>query len=125
VSPRELEESPTGARDNVARPFTDAHVDVTVAENLMRPPNIFVSHDGDAMPQHDGVDLQQQHVHPSKNIQHGLDLWERVREYDARAAAEGFMPVLKKSQKQKVKVQQILPKPPKTRARGENSKTDQ
>jgi hypothetical protein len=43
------------------------------------------------------VILQRQEVHPSKNIQHGLDLWERVRDYDARSAAEaaaGFMPVL-------------------------------
>lgn len=28
--------------------------------------------------------LQQQEVHPRENIQHGLDLWERVRVYDPR-----------------------------------------
>jgi hypothetical protein len=37
---------------------------------------------------HKVVGMQRQEVHPSKNIQHGLDLWERVREYDARTAAE-------------------------------------
>jgi len=40
------------------------------------------------------VVLQQQHVHPSKNIQHDLDLSDRVREYDAQCANEDFMPVL-------------------------------
>jgi len=66
------------------------------------------------------VVLQQQHVHPSKNIQHGLDLWNRVHEYDARCANEDFMPVLTRKQKQKLKLQQVLPKQPsKTPARGD------
>lgn len=69
------------------------------------------------------VILQRQEVHPSKNIQHGLDLWERVRDYDARSAAEaaaGFMPVLTQNQKQKLKVQYVLSKQPsKSRARGD------
>jgi len=54
------------------------------------------------------VVLQQQHVHPSKNIQHGLDLWDRVR--DERSAAEDFTPVLTRKQKQKIKLQQVLAK---------------
>jgi len=63
---------------------------------------------------------QQQHVHPNKNIQHGLDLWDRVREYDARCANEDFMPVLTRKQKQKLKLQQVLSKQPsKTPARGD------
>jgi hypothetical protein len=40
----------------------------------------------------------QQHV--SKNIQDGLDLWARIREYDQRMADEGFTQVLTKAQKQ-------------------------
>ena len=64
--------------------------------------------------------IQQQEVHPSRNIQHGLDLWERVRQYDARSAVEDFTPVLTRKQKQKLKVQQVLQKKPtKTRARGD------
>jgi len=51
------------------------------------------------------AELQQQEVHPSKNIQHGLDLWNRVREYDERSAAEDFTPVLTRKQKQKIKLQ--------------------
>jgi hypothetical protein len=73
------------------------------------------------------VGMQQQEVHPSKNIQHGLDLWERVREYDARTAVEAAessnisLPVLTRNQKQKIKVQHVLSKqPPKSRARGVN-----
>jgi len=70
------------------------------------------------------VILQRQEVHPSKNIQHGLDLWERVREHDARLATEAsddFMLVLTRNQKQKLKVQHVLSKKPsKSRARGDN-----
>jgi len=72
------------------------------------------------------VVLQQQHVHPSKNIQHGLDLWDRVREYDARSATKDFTSVLTRKQKQKIKLQQVLAKQsPKTRARGDNHTTAQ
>ena len=48
------------------------------------------------------VELQQQEVHPSKNIQHGLDLWNRVREYDERSAAEDFSPVLTRKDRKSV-----------------------
>lgn len=50
------------------------------------------------------------------NIQLGLDLWDRVREYDARLANEapevtdGFQPVRTRNQKQKLKVQSVLSK---------------
>jgi len=68
------------------------------------------------------VVLQHQGVHPSKNIQHGLDLWARVREYDERSAAEDFTPVLTRKQEQKLKLQHVLAKQPtKTRARGDNN----
>jgi len=51
-------------------------------------------------------------------------LWARIREYDARSAAEDFMPVL--TRQQKLKVQQVLAKQPtKSRARGDNHSTDQ
>ncbi|KEH16305.1 hypothetical protein MTR_0238s0020 [Medicago truncatula] len=57
----------------------------------------------------------------------------QVREYDARSAVEaavdasaGFMPVLTRNQKQKLKVQHVLSKKPsKSRARGDNKSTDQ
>jgi hypothetical protein len=68
--------------------------------------------------------LQQQEVHPNKNIQHGLDLWDRVREYDETSTAEDFTSVLTRKQKQKIKVQQVLAKQPtKTRSRGGNHPT--
>lgn len=79
--------------------------------------NIHVSHNQD---EHVDAEIQQQEIHPSKNIQHGLDLWERVRQYDARLVAEDFTPVLTRKQKQKLKVQQVLQKhPTKTRAQGD------
>jgi hypothetical protein len=58
-----------------------------------------------------------------------LDLWERVREYDARSAAEaseGSMQVLTRNQKQKVKVKQVLnQQPSKPRARGDRKPPSQ
>ncbi|XP_039682998.1 uncharacterized protein [Medicago truncatula] len=79
----------------------------------------------EAMPVEKDLELQRQEVHPSLNIQHGLELWERVREYDARAAAEAsatkeeLLPVLTRNQKQKLKVQHVLatqPHKPRPRA---------
>lgn len=74
---------------------------------------------------HEVTVLQQQQVQHSKNIQHGLELWNRVREYDAKAAAEGFLPVLTRNQKQKIKVQQVLSKQTKPRARADTPQFDQ
>lgn len=59
----------------------------------------------------------QQHVHSSRNIQNGLDLWARIREYDQRMADEGFTQVLTKAQKQNRKMQ-VIGKPYQTRAKG-------
>jgi hypothetical protein len=67
------------------------------------------------------VILQRQEVHPNKSIQHGLDLWVRVRDYDVRSAAEasaGLLPVLTRNQKQKLKVQHVLPKQPQNPGHG-------
>ena len=85
--------------------------------------NINVSHNQD---EHVAAEIQQQEVHPSKNIQDGLDLWERVRQYDERSAIEDFTSVLTRKQKQKLKLQQVLKKQPtQTRARGDPSATSQ
>jgi len=71
---------------------------------------------------HVAAEIQQQEVHPSKNNQHGLDLWDRVRQFDERSAVEDFTPVLTRKQKQKIKLQQVMGKQPtKTRARGDHS----
>jgi len=53
--------------------------------------------------------LQQQEVHPTKNIQHGLDLWERVRKYDKRSAAEDFTLVLSRALSMASNVGRITP----------------
>jgi hypothetical protein len=105
----------SGSRNSLVLPVV---IEQPLAENVSMPMTI----------QEEQVvaDLQQLEVHPSKNIQHGLDFWERVREYDKRLAAEDFTPVLTRKQKQKHKLQLLLPKqPPKTRARGDPHSTDQ
>jgi len=57
-------------------------------------------------------------AHPSRNIQNGMDLWARIREYDKRTAEEGFIQVLSKKQQQILK-KQVLGQPHyKTRAKG-------
>jgi len=146
VSPRELEESPKGARENVTRPSPDEHDDLhegsdhsqEYQESVEHPIDILkapsaaetsIVVDGDILTAQaqESVPLQRQEVHPSKNIQHRLKLWERIRDYDARSVAEvaaatdDFVPVLTRNQKQKLKVQNVLFKQPsKSRARCNN-----
>ena len=63
--------------------------------------NINVSHNQD---EHVATEIQQQEVNPSKNIQHGLDLWERVRQYDAKSAVEGLHTGSNKEAKTEIKI---------------------
>jgi hypothetical protein len=58
--------------------------------------------------------------HSNPNVQHDLDLWMRVREHDKANAESPFIPVLSKKQKQQVKKQLQIDKPPpyKTRSQG-------
>jgi len=58
--------------------------------------------------------------HSNLNVQHDLDLWMRVREYDKANTESPFIPVLSKKQKLQVKKQLQIGKPPpyKTRSQG-------
>jgi hypothetical protein len=63
--------------------------------------------------------------HSNPNIQHDLESWNRIKEYDKRAAKVPFTPVLSKKQKQKLR-QEVLGKPPyRTRSTGAASLTHQ
>ena len=85
---------------------TKAHYGPQAAmELLVVVEPISVVSDNPTSKQHVLAVLQQQVVHPSKNIQHGLD-W--VREYDTRTTNEDFMPVLTRKQKHDIKVQKVL-----------------
>jgi len=64
------------------------------------------------------IPTAQPETHLSRNIQHGLDLWARIREYDKRTAEEGFTQVLSKKQQQTLKKQVIGQPHYKTCARG-------
>jgi len=110
--------------DNYVVPHKAVVISLEGTEEVVQADvNINVSHSQD---EHVVAEIQQQEVHPSKIIQHGLDLWERVRQYDERSAVEHFTPVLTRKQKQKIKLQQVLQKQPtKTRARGGPSTTAQ
>jgi len=151
--PRELVESPKGYYERVSHSSQVEHIEVhevsvesaqvqtdTIDEQVevhsgLRPSlaslvvverSLAASASMTIPEEQEVVVLQQQHVHPSKNIQHGLDLWDRVREYDARSATKDFTSVLTRKQKQKIKLQQVLAKQsPKTRARGDNHTTAQ
>ena len=91
------------------------------ADRVQADVNINVSHNQD---EHVASEIQQEEVHPSKSIQHRLDLRARVRQYDERLVAEDFTLVLSRKHKQKIKLQQVLPKQPiKTRAWGDPSTT--
>jgi len=120
-SPRELVQSPKGSHVSVSHSSPVEHIkvhDVSVesvqvqTDNVVdqsdvhtgsRPPSLLpveIEHPlAASMPttipeEQEVVVLQKQGVHPSKNIQHDLDLWARVREYDERSATEDFTTVL-------------------------------
>jgi hypothetical protein len=113
-SPRELGESPKGSNERVPHSSPDEHnehnevhevfvesvqvqtdtviehVDVhsgsghSLVSPVIVEQSLAVSMPTTIQEEQVVVELQQQEVHPSKNIQHGLDLWNRVREYDER-----------------------------------------
>jgi hypothetical protein len=61
-------------------------------------------HEVNATPAH-AVSIQPQEIQVTKNVQHDLDLWARICEYDQRMAEEGFTQVLSKKQQQALKKQ--------------------
>jgi len=65
--------------------------------------------------------------HTNPNVQHDLDLWMRVREYDKANAKAPFIPVLSRKQKAQVKKNLHIGKPPtyKTRSQGGSHSGDQ
>ena len=52
-----------------------------------------------------------ENTHSSPRIHHDLELWRRIREYDAKAAEMPFTPVFSKKQKQQIKKQFHVGKP--------------
>jgi hypothetical protein len=63
-------------------------------------------------------------VHSSARIQHDLELWRRVKEYDQKVAEVPFIHVLTRKQKEHLK-KTTVGKPYKTRSTGDNSTSDQ
>jgi len=64
--------------------------------------------------------------HNNVNIQHDMELWQRIREYDQRSVEEPFATVLTKKHKQKLKQQQVLGNPSyRTHSRGNSSPNTQ
>ena len=65
--------------------------------------------------------------HSNPNVQHDLNLWMRVCEYDKANAELPFTLVLSKKQKQQVRKQLQIGKPPpyKTRSQGGSNSGDQ
>lgn len=131
VSPRELVDSPKGARDSASRPFPFTHVDMqeSSAAAQVPPDNLAFNHAGvvnltDIVP-HEGSDIQvASNIHSSVRIQQDLDLWRRVKEYDKKTAAEPFLPVLTRQQKLHLK-KTTSGKPTSTRSTGSKSTSHQ
>ena len=53
-----------------------------------------------------------ENTHNSPRIQHDLELWHHVHEYDAKTSEMSFTPILSKKRKQQVKKQFHVGKPP-------------
>jgi len=58
-------------------------------------------------------------VHSNSRIQHDMELWRRVRDYDKKCVESPFLRVLTRKQKQHLK-KTIVGKPYKTRSTGDN-----
>jgi hypothetical protein len=69
----------------------------------------------------ESTSVPEKHINP--RIQHDLDLWQRIKDYDKRTAEEApYTPVLTRKQKQNLKKQLLDGKQPyHTRARGPSS----
>jgi hypothetical protein len=66
-----------------------------------------------------------QELHSNLNMQHDLELWHRIREYDKGSTKVSFPLVLSKKHKQKIKQLQLWKPPYRTCSRGEASSTAQ
>ena len=59
-----------------------------------------------------------ENTHNSPEIEHDMELWLRIHEYDEKEAVILFTPILSKKQKQQIKKQFQVGKPPyRTRSR--------
>jgi len=63
-------------------------------------------------------------VHNNPIIQHVMDIWHRIRDYDKKSAETPFIPVLTRKHKQHLK-KIMVGKPYNTCSMGDNSSTDQ
>jgi len=93
------------------------NLDIITQDGVARTDNPLSSEISNIL-NHENVSDKQ--IHP--NIQHDMELWQRVREYDQCVAEIPFTPVLSKKQKQKLKQAHVLGKPTyRTRSAGEAS----
>jgi len=63
-------------------------------------------------------------VHSNSRIQHDMELWRCVRDYDKKSSESPFLPVLTRKQKQHLKMT-IVGKPYKTCSTGSHSSSDE
>jgi hypothetical protein len=95
----------------------EAHGDVQSIDLEQVAPSVALTAHHVANSSHDAAQVTIQ-PHTSKNVQHDLDLWARIKEYDQLTAKEGFTQVLSKKQQLNMK-KQVLGKPHyQTRAKG-------
>jgi hypothetical protein len=117
--------APKGANDSIPLDLAAVHM----PSQDMRPPSVDVScvvaHEssaasfehliGRSVAPQDAICVQ----HVNLRLQHDLELWQRIKEYDKKAAEEPFFAVLTKKQKQMMRKELLDGKPPySTRSRG-------
>ena len=66
--------------------------------------------DSNMIPEDNNMDTQRESLeqHSNVNIQHDIELWQRIQDYNQRSVEEPFTPVLTKKHKQKLKLQWVL-----------------
>jgi len=109
----------------VVRSIPDDTATFLEMECLARNTNYTVEHSG--TDENGDIILIVYEPHSNPNVQHDLDLWMRVREYDKADADRPFTPILSRKQKQQVRKNLQIGKPPpyKTRSQGGSTSGDQ
>jgi len=109
----------------VVRSIPDDTATFLEMERLAQNTNYTVEHSG--TDENGDKILTVYEPHSNSNVQHDLDLWIRVCEYDKANADRPFTPVLSRKQKQQVRKNLQIGKPPpyKTRSQGGSTSGDQ
>jgi len=117
-----LVDTTSATADTLAAHITEGtYTDVDIVNREVSPTAQFVNNDGAELEDTNSNRIVREEgmTHTNPRIQHDLDLWQKIKDYDKRSSETPFVPVLSKKHKQMLKKHQFDGKPPyKTRSTG-------